>query len=360
MTTQTLGQTQLDQSKMEAFAGKMLGAVSGAFMSPLFSIGHRLGMFDRLAGMKPATSPEIAKALGLQERYVREWLATMVTGGVIEYDPAGRTYRLPPEHAAFLTRAAGPNNFAFFHQYTAIMGAVEPPLTEAFKNGGGVPYSAYGNFQPLQAEESARLFDMALVSVIVPFAPGVTERLKSGIDAVDVATGQGHAVTVLAKEFPKSRFLGLDFSDEGVTAGRTEAVEWGLKNARFDVHDVAKGIPGKFDLVTAFDCIHDMAKPRQVLKNIAQALKPGGVFLMMDMAGSSKLEENIANPMAPLLYAASTLHCMTVSLSQGGEAVGTMWGEQKAQEYLRDAGFKHVEIKRIPDDPMHVFYVCTV
>ncbi len=183
MTMQTPEQVQMDQAKMEAFAGKMLGAVSGAFMSSLFSIGHRLGMFDKLAEMKPATSPEIAKTLGLQERYVREWLATMVTGGVVDYDPSNKTYSLPREHAAFLTRAAGPNNFAFFHQYTAMLGTVEPPLIEAFKNGGGVPYSAYTLFQDLQAEESARLFDTALTGVIVPFVQGLPERLKCPHDA---------------------------------------------------------------------------------------------------------------------------------------------------------------------------------
>ena len=195
-------------------------------------------------------------------------------------------------------------------------------------------------FQALQAEESTPLYDTALVGAMLPLVPGIVERLEAGIDVADVGCGQGHAVNVMAQAFPNSRFVGYDFSEEGIAAGRAEAEWLGLANARFEVRDVANlGATAQFDLVTAFDTIHDQAQPRRVLRGIVESLRPDGALLMMDMAASSHLEENIEHPMGPLLYAASTFHCMTVSLAQGGEGLGTVWGEQKAAEYLTEAGF---------------------
>jgi 2-polyprenyl-3-methyl-5-hydroxy-6-metoxy-1,4-benzoquinol methylase len=354
MTAQTV-----DRAKAEAFAGKMLEVLNSGFLAPLISIGHRTRLFDKIAEMPPSTSAEIAGKAGLDERYVREWLGAMVVGGIIEYDAQQKTYRLPPEHAGFVTRAGGPNNMAFFCQYIALVGFVEDKVVESFQRGGGVPYSAYPKFQELQAEESAALYDASLVGVIIPLVPGMTERLKKGVEVADVGCGQGHASNIMAKEYPRSRFTGLDFSEEGVAAGRAEAKAWGLKNSSFEMKDIAVPPLGSYDFITAFDTIHDQAKPRQVLKNLAGSLKPGGVCLIMDIAGSSKLEENIGAPFAPLIYSASVMHCMTVSLAQGGEGLGTAWGEQKAQELIREAGFKNVEVKRLPDDAFHVFYVCT-
>jgi len=350
----------LDQQKAEAFAGQMLRTLNDAFLTLLLSVGHRTGLFDAMAGLPASTSQQIADAAGLNERYVREWLGGMVVGKIVDYDPAGATYTLPAEHAAFLTRAAGPENMAFFAQYVGLSGLVEDRIVECFRNGGGVPYSAYPTFQALQAEESGPLYDAALVGGMLPLVPGLIERLEAGIDVVDVGCGQGHAINVLAQAFPNSRFVGYDFSEDGIAAGRAEAERLGLTNARFEARDVANlGGAEQFDLVTAFDTIHDQAAPRRVLKGIAESLRPGGAFLMMDMAASSKLEENVEHPMGPLLYAASTFHCMTVSLAQGGEGLGTVWGEQKAVELLEEAGLRDVEVKRLDGDFFHVFFTAT-
>ena len=347
-----------DQAKAEAFAGKMMQTLNDGFLGLLISVGHRTGLFDAMSALPPATSQQIADAAGLNERYVREWLGGMVVGRIVEYDPAAATYHLPPEHAGFLTRAAGMNNMAFFAQYIALSGLIEAQLIDCFRNGGGVPYSAYPEFQALQSEESTPLYDTALVGAMLPLVPGIVERLTAGIDVADVGCGQGHAVNVMAQAFPNSHFVGYDFSEEGVAAGRAEAERLGLKNARFEVRDVANlAISEQFGLVTAFDTIHDQAAPRQVLRGIVESLLPGGAFLMMDMAASSKLEENIEHPMGPLLYAASTFHCMTVSLAQGGEGLGTVWGEQKAVELLGEAGFSGIEVKRLDGDFFHVFFV---
>jgi SAM-dependent methyltransferase len=335
----------------------MMALLNDAFLGMLVSIGHQTRLFDTMAEMPAASSDRIAQATRLQERYVREWLGGMVVARIVSYDPATKRYVLPREHAAFLTRSAGSNNLAFFTQYIRLVSAVEGDVIRAFREGGGVGYEKYPDFQRLQAEESAALYDTALVESILPLADGLVERLRSGIDVIDLGTGQGPAVNVMARAFPNSRFVGVDFSAEGIEAARAGAASWKLPNARFEVADIATGLPGEFDLVTAFDVVHDLAKPQVVLGDIARALREEGVFLVMDMAASSRLEENLNHPIGPLLYGASVMHCMTVSLAQGGEGLGTMWGEQMAQDYLKKAGFSTVEVHHLEGDPMHAFYV---
>src|SRR5437867_3544339 len=142
---------ELDQAKAEAFGGQMVGILNGGLLAFMTSIGHRTGLFDKMATLPPSTSQQIADATGLNERYVREWLGGMVTGRIVEYDPAGKTYRLPPEHAVSVTRAAGPNNLASFLQFMSLMGNVEDRIVDCFQKGGGVPYSAYPQFQAIMA-----------------------------------------------------------------------------------------------------------------------------------------------------------------------------------------------------------------
>ena len=355
MTTQ-----QLDQAKAEAFAGQMVGILNAGLLAFMTSIGHRTELFDKMASMPPSTSQQIADAAGLNDRYVREWLGAMVTGKFVEYDPATKTYRLPPEHAASITRAAGPNNLAAMIQFMALMGNVEDRIVDCFRNGGGVPYSAYPKFQQIMSEESAQVFDATLIDVTLPLVPGLEERMKAGIDVADVGCGAGHAINVMAKAFPNSRFTGYDFSEEGIAAGRKEAAEWGLTNAIFQVQDVAELSNAEaFDLITVFDAIHDQAQPRKVLANISRALKPDGVFLCVDVAASSSLEENVDHPLGPMLYSVSTMHCMTVSLALNGEGLGTVWGEQMARELLGEAGFKQIETKNVEGDIINAYYICT-
>ncbi|MFE3196350.1 class I SAM-dependent methyltransferase [Embleya sp. NPDC059237] len=346
----------VDPARQEAFAGRLLTILDDGCLAFLTSVGHRTGLFDTMAAMPPATSEEIARAAGLVERYVREWLGGMVTGGFVEYTPESGTYRLPPEHAASLTRAAGAENFAGFTQYLALMGEVEEQVVTAFRRGGGVPYSAYPRFQALQAEESGRVWDAALVAGVVPLVDGLGERLAAGIDVLDVGTGQGHAVNVLAQAFPRSRFRGVDISVEGIAAARREAERMGLSNTEFVVVDAAEPL-GSYDLITAFDVIHDLARPTRTLAAIAEALRPDGVFLMGEIAASSRLEENLEHPLGPALYTFSVFYCMTVSLAEGGEGLGTVWGEQAARAKLAEAGFTDVRARSLEGDFLNVYFV---
>jgi SAM-dependent methyltransferase len=348
----------IDQAKAEAFAGQVVGLLNGASLTFMISIGHRTGLFDNLATMGAATSEEIAAKAGLNGRYVREWLGAMTTGRIVEYDAASKRYHLPPEHAASLTRAAGPGNLAGFAEFFSEIGQVETPVVEAFQRGGGVPYSRYPRFQELMRQESAQVFDATLLDVTLPLVDGLVARLEQGIDVADVGCGAGHAVNLMARAFPKSRFTGYDFSEEGIALGQREAKAWGLTNATFELKDAAT-LDGsrQFDLITTFDSVHDQAKPRRVLKGIHDALRPGGVYLCVDIAASSNVEENLDHPLGPFLYTISTMHCMTVSLALGGEGLGTVWGEQKARELLAEAGFTDVQVKQVAGDILNNYYI---
>jgi SAM-dependent methyltransferase len=349
---------EIDQAKAEEFAGRMVGMMNSGTLALMTSVGHRTELFDAMAGLDPSTSEEIAGKAGLNERYVREWLNAMTVGGIVEYDPTNRTYRLPPEHAASLTRAAGPGNIAGMTQFMSQMGVVEDDIIECFREGGGVPYAKFPKFQRLMAAMSAQVHDIALIDGELALVDGLIDRLTAGIDVLDLGCGQGHAINLMATAFPKSRFTGWDFSAEGIEAAQAEANELRLSNANFEVKDAAT-IDGsrQFDLITVFDAIHDQAQPAQVLKNIYDALRDDGVFLCVDVAGSSNVEDNMEHPLGPMLYSVSTFHCMTVSLALDGTGLGTMWGEQTANQMFRDAGFTQVETKKIPEDVFNVYYV---
>jgi 2-polyprenyl-3-methyl-5-hydroxy-6-metoxy-1,4-benzoquinol methylase len=351
--------TILDHTKTQAFAEDALEIVNSGCLSLMLSVGHRTGLFDTLATLPPSTSDEIAAAAGLNERYVREWLGAMVTGRIIEYEPAARTYRLPPEHAASLTRASGPDNLAELTQIVALLGQVETPIVDVFRKGGGVDYSAFVRFHALMAESSRTTLEATLFPRTLLLVPGLLDRLETGIDVLDVGCGEGVAIRMMAQRFPHSRFAGLDVAAEAIMSARAETERAGLQNARFIVENAASfAAPSSYDFITAFDAIHDQAAPRRVLRAIREALRPGGVFMMVDIAASSLLERNLDNPLAPFLFTVSTMHCMTVSLAQGGEGLGACWGEEKARQLLTEAGFPSVDVSRVEGDPLNAYYIC--
>ena len=347
-----------DAAKAEAFTEKMAGVLNGAALALMISIGHRTGLFDVMAALPPAGPARIACEAGLSERYVREWLGAMATGGVLDYDPAGRVYALPPEHAACLTREARPNNLATTTQWIAVLGGVEDAIVECFERGGGVPYSAFGRFHAVMAEESDQTVVAGLEDVILPSVPGLVAALEQGIDVLDVGCGSGRALNWMARRFPKSRFTGYDLLAESIAAAKAEALAHGVRNARFEVRDASEiEHEERFHLITAFDAIHDQARPEAVLGAIAKALREDGVFLMQDIAGTSRVEQDAAHPLAPFLYTVSCMHCMTVSLAQGGSGLGAMWGRETASRMLEAAGFEKVDVAVLPHDPINQYYV---
>lgn len=352
--------SKFDQEKAQAFAGKMMDALNGGMLGLMLGIGHRTDLFDVLTALEPSTSQQIADAAGLHERYVREWLDTMVVSRVVDYIPESERYHLPAEHAAALNTQAGANNIARFARSLGYLGRIEEDVAECFRKGGGVSYAAFSDYMKLWSGITAEMHCPRLVEKVIPLLPGGANALEKGIDVLEVGCGYGAVSSTLAATFPESRFTGYDLLNESVKAARKTVSEKQLTNIHFESRDVSKlKKEAAFDLIIAFDCIHDMAHPAAALSAINSALRPGGTFLMVDIAASSHTHENIDHPFAPWLYTTSCLHCMTVSLAEGGEGLGTAWGKQTATELLKQAGFSNVQIHQIDGDFFNNYFVAT-
>ena len=346
-----------DRKRVQEFARKLFGHYTSGILTLMVDIGQRTGLFEA-AAKDGGTSQQIAERAGLNERYVREWLGAMATGGIMEYDAASRTFRLPAEHAVCLTGASS-RNLAAGSQGVAMLAKRLPRVAECFKSGGGVPYSEFRpDFTDYMDASWRLLYEGLLVKAFLPAAKGLPERLAAGMRVADLGCGTGHAINLMAREYPRSRFVGYDIAADAIERARAEARAMALSNAAFEVADVTR-LPAetKFDLITSFDAIHDQRDPAAVLRSAAAALAPDGVYLALEPRASSKLEENLANPFAAWMYGVSVLHCMTVSLAEGGAGLGTAWGEQTARQYLAAAGFTSVEVVEAPG-PQNSIYIC--
>jgi 2-polyprenyl-3-methyl-5-hydroxy-6-metoxy-1,4-benzoquinol methylase len=339
----------------------LLTALNDGALCLMLSVGHRTGLFDVMSQSPPATSGELAERANLQERYVREWLGAMTTARVVEVDPVTNRFSLPPEHAAFLQRAAGADNMAVFAQYVALLGSVEDDIVDCFRRGGGVPYDRFGRFHEVMAEDSGQSVLSSLESHILPLVPGLTRDLEQGIRVLDVGCGRGRILNRLAELYPRSSFAGMDLSREATEFARAEASAKGLSNVEFSTVDLSdfdeRADPESFDFITTFDAVHDQAKPLNVLKGIHRALKADGTYLMQDISGTSHVQQDIDHPIGTFLYTVSCMHCMTVSLAQGGEGVGAMWGEEMTRAYLERAGFRSIVTHRLAHDIQNNWYV---
>ena len=357
-TTATASTGQLvDPARAEAFAEQLFGFYTGGMLTYLVDIGQRTGLFDA-AATGPATSSLLAQRAGLHERYVREWLGAMVTGGVMSYDPDSATYELPPEHAACLT-GGGATDLAPFARLNTHLARHVGAVAAAFADGGGVPYD---DFRPEFTDVMDGLgrggFDEALLEDWLGLVPDVRDRLDRGARVVDVGCGTGHALVLMGQAFPNSTFVGYDIAEDAIEQARSEAVGAGVDNVHFEVRDAARLDVGvAFDVAFVFDAIHDQVDPATVLGTIHDALADDGVFLMFEPAVSSNLEDNVAHPLAPFIYSISTLHCLTISLAHDGAGLGTAWGQELACEMLHDAGFRDVDVVDVPKEPINALFV---
>ena len=349
-------QPEIDTKRAQAFARQLFGFYTGGLISLMVHIGYKTGLFDA-AGTGPATSDDLARRAGLDARYVREWLGAMTTAGIFTFDSASGAYSLPPEHAVCLT---GGNrlNVAPVSGFIPHLSQHLPKVMRAFRHGGGVPYAEFRpEFTELMDDSWRRIYDDALVSGFIPRVAGLPERLAAGARVADIGCGTGHAINVLGRAYPSSRFVGYEIAREAIERAAAEARAMGLSNTRFEVLDVAR-LPAdpKFDVIMAFDSIHDQRDPAAVLRRACDALAPDGVFVMIDFKGTSDVGEDAKNPFAPFYYSVSVLHCMTVSLAEGGAGLGTMWGEKVARRMLAEAGFGQVEVVDAPR-PQNVIYI---
>ncbi|NRG16980.1 class I SAM-dependent methyltransferase [Rhizobiales bacterium] len=342
----------------EAFADRIGEILNHGALAVMISIGHKTRLFDTLAGLPASTSTEIADAASLNERYVREWLAAMVTGGVVSYEPASKTYRLPASRAASITRSGELGNLAVYAQTIALLGQVEERIIDCFATGEGTSYSDYPCFHDFMAEDSGQTVVAQIDGLLDTLAPDLKSRLANGIDVLDAGCGRGLALIELARRYPESRFVGYDLCGDAIAFAKTEARSKGLENIHFEKRDLSSyDEKERYDFIASFDAVHDQKDPAALVRSLHDALKPGGIYLMQDIAGSARLENNLDFPMAAFLYTVSCCHCMPVSLGQGGEGLGTMWGWETAKRTLEEAGFASIEKHVFDHDPLNVWFV---
>lgn len=350
--------TPFDAARAEAFMDSVAAMANASALTTMIAIGKRTGLFETLASMPPADSNQIAVRSGLAERYVREWLAALVMGEIIIYEPEAQTYHLPPEHAASLTESGQLGDLGVLARLAVSLSRIEDDLVRCFQTGEGTNYHDYANFHEVMALDSAQTVVAGLFDHILPLVPGIDDRLRQGIDVLDAGCGRGRALLTLAEHYPNSRFTGYDLCADAIEWATGEAARRGLTNIRFRTKDMTGfDESARYDLVTSFDAVHDQKDPGALIAGLHQALRPGGTYLMQDIGGSARLENNRDFPMAALLYTISCLHCTPVSLGQGGKGLGTMWGWETAKALLEETGFSPVVKHVLPHDPMNVWFV---
>ncbi|MFC4942007.1 class I SAM-dependent methyltransferase [Pseudonocardia sp. GCM10023141] len=348
----------MDTERTRALGSRLLTMVTGHVMTMLVNVGHTTGLFEA-ALRGPATSAGLAQRAGLDERYVREWLGAMVTGEILDFDAATGLFTLPPEHAPLLTGATAANIGPTTGMLRMLAGLL-PEVERCFTAGGGVPYAAYAAVAGEGLGATWRhIYDEQLIDGFLGRVPGLHDTLQAGARVLDLGCGTGHAINLMAQAFPASEFVGLDIATEAIALGEAERAAMALPNARFVVGDAAElAADPPFDVITTFDAVHDQRSPAAVLERVRGALAPDGVFVMVDAKFSSRLENNIGNPHAPLCYGISLLFCLPTSLADGeGAGLGAMWGQELACEMLAAAGFDDVQVIDSPR-AQNCTYIC--
>jgi SAM-dependent methyltransferase len=347
----------IDSARQEEFVGKVVEQLSGTMTTLLAVIGDRLGLFKNLVEQGPATSAELASRTNLNERYLREWLGGMAAAGYLNYDGPTKRFSLPAEHASVLAQENGPFFVGGMYQMLPAFTGVFDNVLTAFRNGGGVSQSQYSNMMWDGLERfSSTWFENLLLQQWIPAMPDVKAHLEQGCDVADVGCGRGRGLIKLALAFPRSRYVGYDNFGPTITRANANAREAGVSDrVHFEERDVSRGLPAQFDVITTFDVVHDAVDPLQLLQSIHRALRPGGVYVCLDVNCSDKLEEN-ANPLGAMFHGVSVFYCMTTSLANHGAGLGTLgFHEAKVRELCEKAGFRSV--RRVPlENPFNNLY----
>src|SRR5262252_5080407 len=346
----------MNMKKVEELAFRVVGDMGGAFVMALGYIGDRLGLFKAMAGAGPLNSEELAQKTGLNERYVREWLRAMVAAEYIDYDASAERYVMTDEQAFVLATEDSPMFVGGGFHFTAPSIQNTHKVMDAFRNGGGISYSEIGEEIPWAIE---RFFRPGYINFLVKewlaAAPGLIPKLEKGATVCDVGCGRGQSSVTIAKAFPNSRVLGIDYHTPSIEYARSLAAEQGATNVEF-VAAAADKIPSdrKYDLICSFDCIHDMVDPLGTLKAIREALATDGVYVWSEPNASHNAHEN-RNPLGRTFHSISPLHCMTVSLAHNGAGLGTVIGEAGARRLATQAGFTSFE--KLPiQNPFNQFF----
>ena len=347
---------QPDPEKLNAFVGKMLGDLGAVANAGLVIIGDKLGLYRALEQGDALTSAELAQRSGTSERYVREWLAAQAASGYIEYDAATQRFSLPAEQGFMLAFEDSPLNVTGLFQVLQSMIVDEPALTERFRSGEGFGWH----------EHDDRLFDGCerffrpgynanLVSAWIPALNGVEQKLRSGAKVADIGCGLGASTIIMALAYPKSTFHGFDYHARSIELARERAEQAGVSDRIVFETAPAKAIPpGKYDLVTYFDCLHDMGDPVGAAKAVRSSLADDGTWLLVEPFANDRLEENL-NPVGQIYYACSTMLCTPASMSQEvGLALGAQAGEARIAKVVKEAGF--TRFRRATQTPFNIVY----
>ena len=346
----------VNMDKLMAFLGQVIGELGATVNAGLIVIGDRLGLYKAMAGAGPITSTELAEKTRTSERYVREWLNAQAAGGFVTYDPATKRYELPPEQAMALADEDSP---AFvggaFELATATLKAT-PHIEEVFKSGAGFGWHEHDAGVPTGCERFFRPgYNANLVSAWLPALDGVEEKLRVGATVADVGCGLGASSRLMADAYPRSHVTGFDYHQESIELARQKARAAGLSDRlKFEVAP-AQSFPGSgYDLVTMFDCLHDMGDPVGAARHVRQALAKDGTWLIVEPIAGDTVESNL-NPVGRAYYSFSTYLCTPSSLSQEvGLALGAQAGPKRIHDVVTAAGF--TRFRKVAETPFNLVY----
>jgi 2-polyprenyl-3-methyl-5-hydroxy-6-metoxy-1,4-benzoquinol methylase len=349
-----IDKTAIDEARLEAFAGQAVLDFGAAISGLLLHIGDRLGLYKAMAGAGPITSAVLAERTGTAERYVREWLANQAAGGYVAYTPADGTFELPPEHAMVLADETSPFFLGGAFEAVASCYADHELFVNAFRTGAGVGWHEH---DPRLFSGTLRMFRPGyaahLVAKWLPALDGVVEKLQAGASVADVGCGLGASTIIMAREFQRSTFVGIDVHEPSIVAARKAADDAGVaKRARFELVPAAELAGAGYDLVCLFDCLHDMGDPVGAARSIREALAPDGTLMLVEPFARDALEDNL-NPVGRAFYGASTVVCTPASLAQDvGLGLGAQAGERRLGDVLNQAGF--TRIRRAAETPFNL------
>ena len=346
--------TGIDEAKLEAFMGRAMTDMGAIISAPLMMIGERLGLYKAMAGAGPLTSKEVAERTGVAERSVREWLRNQAAGGYVTYDAEGDRYTLPAEQALALADEESPFFILGVFESIASLYADEDKILDAFRTGRGMGWHEH---DPRLFRGTERFFRPGykahLVAEWIPALEGVEDKLRQGAKVADVGCGHGASTVIMAEAFPNSEFHGFDYHDRSIERAREVAADAGMSGSiSFEVAS-AKEFPGTgYDLVCAFDCLHDMGDPVGASAHVLETLAEDGSWMIVEPYANDRVEDNL-NPVGRAFYGASTVVCTPASLSQEvGLALGAQAGEAALAEVIRQGGFTRV--RRATETPFNL------
>ena len=335
---------QVDHARLDAFIGKVLGDLGGALSVALVRIGDRLGLYRALHAHGPMTAAQLADKAGIAERYAREWLAQQAASEYLTYDPVTQAFTLPPEQAMVFADPESPVFMQGAFDVAAVMVENQAPVEAAFRTGKGVGWGVQSQCLFCATGRFFRpAYNHNLIGGWLPALDGMLVKLERGASVADVGCGHGFSTLMMAKAFPNSTFIGYDFHEGSIAQARDHAAAHGVSgNTRFEVA-MASDFPAKdLDLVTFFDCLHDMGDPVGAARHVRQALKPDGSWMIVEPQAGDRVEDNL-NPIGRLSYAGSTMICIPTSLDQPvGLALGAQAGFAKLSAAIGEGGFTHV------------------